>query len=117
MLRLGSTYGDCWGWPGNKFCEPTQVLCDSCERELVLGATWATQPEATKPQNLGPLAASAIYSCGHPRFMFVVRLHLVKRDRDGKRGQASRTLVRGIGGLIISGVPTRFAMLRRPRKR
>ena len=27
--------------------------------------------------------------CGHPRFMFVVRLHLVKRDRDGKRGQAS----------------------------
>jgi hypothetical protein len=77
------------GWPGNQSCEPTQVLCDSCERELVLGATWATQPEATKPQNLGPLAASAIYSCGHPRFMFVVRLHLVKRDRDGKRGQAS----------------------------
>ena len=51
MLRLGSTYGDCWGWPGNKFCEPTQVLCDSCERELVLGATWATQSEATKSQN------------------------------------------------------------------
>ena len=54
MLRLGSTYGDCWGWPGNQFCEPTQVLCDSCERELILGATWATRgDQASDPLEMG----------------------------------------------------------------
>ena len=43
----------------------------------------------------------------------------LKRQRgiDGKREQASPNAVRRIGGLVISGVPTRFAMRRRPRTR
>jgi hypothetical protein len=31
--------------------EATQVLCNGCKGELVLCATWAAQPEATKPED------------------------------------------------------------------
>lgn len=34
--RLRGTNGDYWRWSGYQFGEPTKVLSDGCQRELVL---------------------------------------------------------------------------------
>ena len=49
MLR--NTKGMSWWRPRNQRCEPSQVLGDGGQYELILGASWTTQPKPAELQD------------------------------------------------------------------
>jgi hypothetical protein len=69
----------------HKLGKPAQVLSDGCQRELELGAAWASQAQAAKPQNaleVGKQHLDLLAIATRPR----KRFGLGERARDITRG-------------------------------
>ena len=49
--RLGETRFCGWRWSEDQLGEPSEVLRDSGEHELELGAAWPTQSQTAEAQN------------------------------------------------------------------
>src|ERR1700704_1540005 len=90
MLEAGSRNAcKCGGRPRYQLGEAAQVLCNSCEDELVLCATWAAQPEAAKPQDAFEMGEQHLDP-------FAVAARLLKGVGFGERAS-------NIAGVLVDG--------------